>query len=80
MRRGIPSWLHMPALGIIPRIESREGVATPAHTPSASRAALFVESRELASLPHSCLCMLRAGCLCPPHSRLCMLRARALCG
>ncbi|KAL4441473.1 hypothetical protein ABPG77_001977 [Micractinium sp. CCAP 211/92] len=61
MRRGIPSWLHMPALGIIPRIESREGVATPAHTPSASRAALFVESRELASLPHSCLCMLRAG-------------------
>lgn len=30
LRRGIPSWLHMPALGIMPRIESRgDGMGTP---------------------------------------------------
>lgn len=43
MRRGIPSWLHMPALGIMPRSESRDGVA---HTPFASRSVQFADSRE----------------------------------
>jgi hypothetical protein len=40
LRRGIPSWIHMPALGI-PRSESRDGTITP----SPSRGALH--SREL---------------------------------
>ncbi|PSC75941.1 Triacylglycerol lipase SDP1 isoform A [Micractinium conductrix] len=45
MHHGLPSWLHMPALGM-PRSESREGVVTPSGpTPSASsKGAFFAES------------------------------------